>query len=260
MALLPTKYSVLPSVLLFTLAINTVPAKPSAMDLSKVSKRSYYPWAAPGTPSGVSLLNAANVYKPSPYTITRPYYIPVYGLSGGNYLFYPPQPLYTNVGSPPDNPMKPAFQGPTYLPPKEKPPQEGGDINNRFGEDDDDDRPVWGGAAMNTMPLSGDQPKEWSVVPTRPPGAALRPAPPLIRDPVSTSESSTPARPPAPPPGPSNCVWAIISCCSATDPSVLPQNCFEARGCPGPFWGDSPCMGEYAKAAIDSAVKYFGEG
>nr|CAI5821207.1 unnamed protein product [Callosobruchus analis] len=58
-------------------------------------------------------------------------------------------------------------------------------------------------------------------------------------------------------PGPSNCVWAVVSCCSVTT-NAVPESCFEQRGCPGPFWGASPCDSDFAKAAIEAALKYYG--
>lgn len=55
---------------------------------------------------------------------------------------------------------------------------------------------------------------------------------------------------------PSNCAWAVVSCCSASSTEV-PESCFEARGCPGPFWDRSPCESDFAKAAIKRALEYY---
>lgn len=58
--------------------------------------------------------------------------------------------------------------------------------------------------------------------------------------------------------GPSNCVWAVVSCCSTSSINV-PEACFEQRGCPGPFWDRSPCESDFAKAAINKALEYYGK-
>ncbi|CAG9773039.1 unnamed protein product [Ceutorhynchus assimilis] len=227
---------------------------------SRIKKRSYYPssWAPRNS---VSPYNAAAAFKASPYTIRRPYIIPVYGNQGGNLMFYPPQPVYMNPGSPIDNPIKRPYQGPTYLPPKK-------DMNslvpNRIGGDDfddDDDRPIWGPSGMVQIPLSNNGEAKESEKPTRPPTAVLPSVPPLIHNQSKAQRPlvRTTTIKPAVPSGPSNCVWAIISCCSVGNPAEVSQNCFEQRGCPGPFWGDSPCTGEFAKAAISSAVNYYNQ-
>lgn len=239
----------------------------------------------------------------------------MYG-AAGNYIFYPPQPLYTNPGIPVDNPDKIPFKGQPYLPPT---PNKEVPTNTRFGADDDDDAPIWGNnketdqSVKTTTTNSGNQldrgdpeapiwgftvpgtvhlsetgkrlkidavkcvsrqifsdekqfelqPQQSSVRPTRPPSAAiLPPRPPLVHD------GNQPQSAPLPPQAvteeapemlqssPSNCVWAIISCCSAT--STTPsQNCFEQRGCPGPFWGNSPCHSDFARTAIALAVEYY---
>lgn len=57
---------------------------------------------------------------------------------------------------------------------------------------------------------------------------------------------------------PSNCVWAVVSCCSAVSTNVA-EACFEQRGCPGPFWDRSPCESDFAKAAINKALEYYGK-
>lgn len=57
---------------------------------------------------------------------------------------------------------------------------------------------------------------------------------------------------------PSNCVWAVVSCCSAANNKVA-EECFAQRGCPGPFWGPSPCDSDFAKAAINKALEYYGQ-
>lgn len=59
--------------------------------------------------------------------------------------------------------------------------------------------------------------------------------------------------------GPSNCVWAVVSCCSAAT-NIAPEGCFEQRGCPGPFWDKSPCDKEFADSAIQRALEFYGQG
>lgn len=70
---------------------------------------------------------------------------------------------------------------------------------------------------------------------------------------------TTTSRPTLPTPGPNECVWAIISCCSSSSEEVS-LNCFEQLGCGGPFWDVSPCRTEFAKAAIATANNYFNMG
>ncbi|ENN74936.1 hypothetical protein YQE_08514, partial [Dendroctonus ponderosae] len=194
-------------------------------------------------------------FKPAPYALARPYYIPVYGVAGGNLIFYPPQPVYINAGTPVDNPARPSYQGPSYLPPAttQNP------LADRLGGfNEDDDAPIWG--VVGPSQANGGN-KEYAVVPTRPPSAAPN-RPPLLHGLDSNEEEATgnqrvsgSAQPQ--PAGPSNCVWAIVSCCSSADPNSPPQNCFEQRGCPGPFWGSSPCTSGFAKAALDAALSYY---
>lgn len=103
------------------------------------------------------------------------------------------------------------------------------------------------------------QPQQPSVKPTRLPATAILPSrPPLVHDVSQSQSESDPAQtvPETLQSSPSNCVWAIISCCSATS-ITPPQNCFEQRGCPGPFWGNSPCHSDFARTAIAAAVEYY---
>lgn len=57
--------------------------------------------------------------------------------------------------------------------------------------------------------------------------------------------------------GPSRCVWAIVSCCTASSGQV-DFGCFEELGCQGPFWDTNPCDSEVAKAAIANALNFYG--
>ncbi|CAH1989742.1 unnamed protein product [Acanthoscelides obtectus] len=211
--------------------------------------------------------NVFSLWKPWPYALSRPYFIPVYGEEGKSPIYFPPQPFSSNPGTPPDNPVKKKrpFKGPQYLPP-DKPATDGMKIGNRFqGDDEDEDvRPVWGTnppelslrpirpPGFNTVPLSVD---DNEIEPPPPPAGKKRPRPSdetPTTTPGSTATSSSTSLP-----GPSNCVWAVVSCCSVNTKAV-PESCFEQRGCAGPFWGTSPCEGDFAKAAIDAALKYYG--
>ncbi|XP_066246074.1 uncharacterized protein hdly isoform X2 [Euwallacea similis] len=224
---------------------------------SRVRKRSYNPWAVPVALNSISVYDAAKYFKPASHSISPPYYIPVYGAVGGSYIFYPPQQIYTNPGVPADNPSgTKEYQAPNYLPPNRV-----GVVNRVGGFDEYDDAPIWGTSKppVVQMPLSGGQQKEYSLspIPTRRPGASTPQRPPLVHEVTQGSTRKQLSTTPQPPSGPSNCVWAIVSCCSATSPTSTPHNCFEQRGCPGPFWGNSPCGGEFARAAIAAAVQYY---
>ncbi|XP_066149794.1 uncharacterized protein hdly isoform X3 [Euwallacea fornicatus] len=191
---------------------------------SRVRKRSYYPWAVPVAFNSISVYDAA-------------------------------KQIYTNPGVPVDNPGENKdYKAPNYLPPNEEM------IANRFG-DYFNEAPIWGTSKpfMVQMPLSGGQQKEYSssVIPTRRPEASAPPRPQLVHGATQGDARQNSSPTPQPPSGPSNCVWAIVSCCSATSPTATPHNCFEQRGCPGPFWGNSPCSGEFAKAAIATALDYY---
>lgn len=288
------------TVILMMQCVQCIDEKLTSDQIGSIKKRSHNPWFVPRFNS-LSVYDAGKVFRPATRTIAPPYFIPVYG-AAGHYIFYPPQPLYTNPGIPVDNPDKIPFKGQSYLPPT---PNKEVSTNNRFGADDDDapiwgsipnnketdqsvkttttnsgnqldrgdpEAPIWGFTVPGTVHLSetdqfDSQPQQSSVRPTRPPSAAiLPPRPPLVHDGNQPqSEISAPLPPQAvaeEAPGmlqqssPSNCVWAIISCCSAT--STTPsQNCFEQRGCPGPFWGNSPCHSDFARTAIALAVEYY---
>ncbi|VEN59760.1 unnamed protein product [Callosobruchus maculatus] len=202
-------------------------------------------------------------WKPWGYTLSRPYFIPVYGAEGQPPLYFPPQPLLRNPGSPPDNPVRRRrpFKGPQYLPPKTDQPGKDMKVGNRFQSDDDDEefRPVWG-AILPTRPRPGKgNTIELSIDnEIQPPKNAARPRPPASKTTTTTSATTTTVPPSTTSrPGPSNCVWAVVSCCSVTT-NAVPESCFEQRGCPGPFWGASPCDSDFAKAAIEAALKYYG--
>lgn len=217
-----------------------------------------------------------NFLQPQVYQISRPYFIPVLGAPGKIPIYFPPQPLMLNPGFPINNPPNKS-----YLPPKGYlPPVDGNNVTftNRFNEEEG---PVWGAAED----LPHKRPST-PVRPTRRPPGTRKTIPPLVRRPdpneadssanslFNSLSSSSGSRPPAafaPPQSapalprtteapstsqPTRCVWAIISCCTANSGQVR-YECFEQLGCSGAFWDTSPCESEVARAAIDTAMKYY---
>ncbi|KAL9900016.1 hadley isoform 1-T10 [Glossina fuscipes fuscipes] len=79
--------------------------------------------------------------------------------------------------------------------------------------------------------------------------------------PAGNAPRTTTMRPPAlpsvaPPPaqgnrGISQCVWAIVNCCSTGD-SEIRYSCFEQNGCYGAFWDLNPC----AESVRDNIITY----
>ncbi|XP_056642186.1 uncharacterized protein LOC130448722 isoform X2 [Diorhabda sublineata] len=225
------------------------------------TKKAIAPWDAEHTEYQSHTFTRMSIWRPPVYALNRPYFIPIYGPSGGIPIYFAPQPF--------GGQDKPPYMGPAYLPPKEQPEStQAPSVNvvDRFNYDDDDDRPIWNKGSSNSI---SDSDK-----PARPPAdnsihlsAAdenmmreifkIRPTQSAQQPPrtIPTTTTSTPP-PTQDPPGPSNCVWAVVSCCSA-DTNVYPERCFEQRGCPGPFWGGSPCDTEFAKAAVAAALKYY---
>lgn len=233
-------------------------AAPAGGDDADRQKRAYSTWTD---------YESFSRWKPSLYQLSRPYFIPVYGAAGKVPIYFPPQKLNLNPGVPRDNPLpKRPFTGPGYLPPTTENPSTVM-IINKFNADDTDtfnpeteERPIWGGSVDDND----------NIIPTRAPKpSSPTDTPPLVHDinmgtnalatdaevkesaPVLRITTAAPARS-----GPSNCSWAIVMCCSVSsrDP---PENCFEQKGCPGPFWGPSPCDSEYAKVAVASALNYY---
>lgn len=239
-------------------------------DDSDRRKRSYYPWSGQIAPLQYESFTH---WKPPTYQLSRPYYIPIYGAPGRIPVYYPPQPLLLNPGTPQDNPTFPRqniylhpftttrpgadsnFDGQSYLPPKTDKPA----IEDKFGMDDD--APVWGGNNGQTDKTTTQRPS--TMRPTRLPKPQSETLPPLLH--VDTDKGTNQLsvdQPEVPPPeapprqGPSNCVWAIVNCCSVSNPRVV-EACFEQRGCPGPFWGKSPCEGDFARAALENTLNYY---
>lgn len=237
------------------------------------TKRSYYPHYT-GSIQWPQF-DGLNTWRPNYYPIQRPYFVPVYGYDGRIPLYYP-QITYFYPGSPSLNPGKPPYVGPTYLPPVTTiaPPNatiSGTDdttmpIDDRFGDNDDDERPIWdnNGAYYPRRPSTQRTPAQ----PTRRPMVATSTFPPLVHKDTNTtknvndmsvdSENEIATIPPSipRPQGPSKCVWAIVSCCSTASREVS-YECFDQLGCGGPFWDVNPCDSEYAKAAIQTALNYY---
>lgn len=262
-----------------------------SVDNSKSKRSSYYPGYAIN-----SQLSNFGFWQPPVYQIRRPYIIPVWGAPGRIPIYFPPQPILINPGYPPDNRPNgyvPPVSG--YLPPKPQTTtpssQDPGVIRNRF-----EDGPVWDveespnqipsqsvtttttarptrrrrpNRPSSTHPPIVHRPNPNSGVnnlaPLIPP-ANIRPPPPFE---FSTTASPPPAtRPSAQAAGPSstsrpskgrqpsNCVWAIISCCSGTSSSVS-YSCFEQYNCVGAFWDSSPCDSDFARAAVNTAENYY---
>ncbi|XP_072385738.1 uncharacterized protein hdly isoform X2 [Diabrotica undecimpunctata] len=250
-------------------------------DKSDRWKRANDPWD--GEHSEFKSFVTYSVWKPPVYQLNRPYFIPIYGSNGRIPIYFAPQPY-----------DKPPYVAPSYLPPKEypitteTPMKTTMTVKDRFNFDDEDDRPVWDKGSNDnnnkeynnkparpptdggTIPLSAQDedtlneifttrptqsPPNRQTRPTRPMTPTRTPKIPQRTRPTTPRTTTTTRRTPTTD-GPSNCVWAVVSCCSANS-DMYPEACFEQRGCPGPFWGDSPCGTEFAKAAVESALKYY---
>lgn len=178
-----------------------------------------------------------------------------------------------------------------------KPPATTMKIDNRFAYDNDDEesRPIWPNSKQERPAAPTVRPVPAGKIPTRLPKGKLTTETPLLfhkgdktrvpQNSIDTSRKETDAAidsifgkedgyrtTPAPAPaatttttttrkegllGPGDCVWAVVSCCSAGSTNVA-DACFEQRGCPGPFWGTSPCDSQFARDAIKAALEYYG--
>ncbi|XP_037948223.1 uncharacterized protein LOC119679759 isoform X2 [Teleopsis dalmanni] len=156
-------------------------------------------------------------------------------------------------------------------------------VDERFGSPDETDRVYWGGSPARRNPArttttttttrrpvnvndifhnSDPKDSDFSFITAKP--ATKRPKIPDIfytesanRNPVRTTTTTPrPRRPQTEPPAQksptaiSECVWAIVSCCSSRDYNVR-YNCFEANGCIGAFWGLNPCADNVRESAIN---------
>ncbi|XP_055376673.1 uncharacterized protein LOC129608907 [Condylostylus longicornis] len=86
-----------------------------------------------------------------------------------------------------------------------------------------------------------------------------------IKNPNTPSQSSTSVGTGAPPAvaqnentGPSNCIWAIVNCCSKSNTTIR-YGCFEQIGCVGAFWDFNPCGDNWQRKAVEEAEKFFDE-
>lgn len=234
----------------------------------KRSKRSYHPYD-PGYQIQWPEFEGLNTWRNSFYPIQRPYFVPIYGYNGRIPLYYPPCTYYHNAGTPPHNLGKPPYVGPTYLPPVTTlaPPSKNNtstmNIDDRFGDNDDDDRPIWDN---NGSYYPGRATTRAPMLPTRKPMSGTSTVPPLVHKDTDANRSSSSngntvendiaTDAPPLPQGPSKCVWAIVSCCSTASRDVS-YECFDQLGCGGPFWDVNPCDTEYAKAAIQTALEFY---
>lgn len=226
-------------------------------------------------------LKSFAIFKPAAYQIQEPYFIPVWGAPGKIPMYFPPQRILFNPGYPKDNPRKSNFLPQAYLPPTNplKP-----FLEDRFVDINDDDAPIWDTESLETG-TAAPSTTTTQTIPTR---RTRRPGqkatlPPLVHNEVdkgetfinlavapqleatafaeiapstTTMKTTSTVPPPRSVVGPSRCVWAIVSCCSASSTNVS-YACFEQLGCSGAFWDNSPCDSDFARAAIDSAMKYF---
>lgn len=104
--------------------------------------------------------------------------------------------------------------------------------------------PPLSNSISNSNPMRPNQISGGNTQFTRPP---LRTTTTTTPRPTTASNSKRPTR----------CVWAIVSCCTASSGQVN-FDCFEELGCQGPFWDTNPCDSEVARAAIANALKFYG--
>ncbi|KAL3277061.1 hypothetical protein HHI36_012422 [Cryptolaemus montrouzieri] len=239
-------------------------------------------------------LQSLSSWHRSYYPLQRPYYITFFATDGRIPIYIPNS--YINPGNPPHNPYPyvgptylPPYVPPTYLPPTQNTSSRDGPI--WYDPTDapvvptrkpnvkvtpfpplvhrDDNNPETTAQPLpqvdNNLSTTETSGPIWDneppMVSTRgPPSRTTPPTPGNNMNHLSTNgarerEPST-SSPPANLPGPSRCVWAIVSCCS-TASSDVSNECFEQLGCSGPFWDVKPCESEFAKSAIESALNYY---
>ncbi|XP_073815977.1 hadley [Musca autumnalis] len=73
---------------------------------------------------------------------------------------------------------------------------------------------------------------------------------------VRTTTAAPPAAAPAEPAGISQCVWAIVNCCSNRN-SEIRYSCFEQNGCFGAFWGLNPCAEPLRDNFVSFVADYY---
>uniref|UniRef100_A0A1A9WBY1 Uncharacterized protein n=1 Tax=Glossina brevipalpis TaxID=37001 RepID=A0A1A9WBY1_9MUSC len=93
--------------------------------------------------------------------------------------------------------------------------------------------------SMRPMFTTGPMPRTTTI---RPPALPLGSATTSATPPPSTQSSSR---------GISQCIWAIVNCCSDRDTEIR-YSCFEQNGCYGAFWDLNPC----AESVRDNIITY----
>lgn len=77
---------------------------------------------------------------------------------------------------------------------------------------------------------------------------------------TQTQSRPTTTRPPASPQTEpaaiSQCVWAIVNCCSSRN-SDIRYSCFEQNGCYGAFWGLNPCAERNRENFVNLVADYY---
>ncbi|XP_037811214.1 uncharacterized protein LOC119603295 isoform X2 [Lucilia sericata] len=73
---------------------------------------------------------------------------------------------------------------------------------------------------------------------------------------TSVARAPTASPQPASEAGISQCVWAIVNCCSSRN-SEIRYSCFEQNGCYGAFWGLNPCADNVRDTFINYVADYY---
>lgn len=225
-------------------------------DAAQRKSRSYFSYTI-YTPASVSY---STYFRPQPYKIERPYYIPVFGSQGRLPIYFPPQPIGLNPGFPIDNPPRnPPLQRPTTS--TENPLSTKTPTFDRFGPvwDSRPAQPATSTQAPGRPKTSTFPPLVHALEPTSTPTGAQPPPPPSVEENIVEQVPilPTPSAQVAPSTSrPNRCAFAIINCCSGASKRVS-NTCFERLGCPGPFWDRSPCESDFAKEAVNYALNYY---
>ncbi|XP_031338550.1 uncharacterized protein LOC116167346 [Photinus pyralis] len=230
-------------ILLLTSMLNAIESSHNRVSGWKTKRAAHYdPW----TPPNIMVRTTPNrkpssmLWQPNQVQIQGPYYIPIWRSPEKPTIYSPSQALYLNPGLIINNKYLPTAGKNTIVPIP---------TDYKLVED----RPIWGTVDEPATPVT--------VKPTRKSRFQITHRP-LVKptDSKTTNNAITVVenQPPAPSIGsqPSRCVWAIISCCSASSNTVS-YDCFEQLGCNGPFWDNSPCDGGFARPAISTAMNYY---
>ncbi|KAI8130831.1 hypothetical protein FF38_07885 [Lucilia cuprina] len=73
---------------------------------------------------------------------------------------------------------------------------------------------------------------------------------------TSVARAPTASPQPASEAGISQCVWAIVNCCSSRNTEIR-YSCFEQNGCYGAFWGLNPCADNVRDTFINYVADYY---